>query len=170
MRSCAVILLLPALAAADPEVRARHLTEADSEPQLHLDPTMFDESIGGVGGGQRALWQVGPRARVAAEGNWWGTALSPTIFAEDTTLNSWRANLELSYDLGPFKIGMNAQLGKEGELTHRMVGLFAYRTFRLSRWMHAWIVLGASYDQWNREGEPTLTGGRIGISIGTTFK
>ena len=37
-----------------------------------------------------------------------------------------------------FRVGVNASLTREGDGTHRAVGLFAYRTFRLSRWMHRW--------------------------------
>jgi hypothetical protein len=171
VRTCAVIaLLLPVLADADPTIRAHHVTEEEPGPLLHLDTVLLDESAGGVADGRQAVLDIGPRARLAAEGKWWVTGLAPSIFAEDLDMNGWRASAELSYDLGPFSVGLNGSMGKTGDLSHRMVGLFAFRKFRLSKWMHAWIVLGVSFEQWNQPGAPARSGTNVGLSIGTTFR
>ncbi len=154
-------------------IRLRRLgEEPPGEPLLHLDITpLAAEAEGGIMDGRAAVLELGPRARLVAEGRWWQTGLAPSMFAENLPYNGWRAALELSYDLGPFRVGVNASLTREGESSHRAVGLFAFRTFRLSRWMHAWIMVGVAYEQWH---EPGLGGPRqgltAGLSIGTTFR
>ena len=174
-----LLVLVPSVAAADedngkPGIRVRRLDAPPTdEPLLHLDPNLFDTASaeGGVVAGQSAVIDLGPRARFAAQGTWWQTGLSPSMFAEDLTLHGWQAAGELSYDLGWFRIGINASLGRYGDLSHRMVGLFAYKTFRLSRWMNAWIALGLGWEQWST---PALAAPRqgttVGLSIGTTFR
>jgi hypothetical protein len=117
------------------------------------------------------LLDLGPRARLVAEGKWWQTGLAPSMFAEDLRLHGWRASAELSYDLGPFRVGVNASMERVGDSSHRMVGLFAFRTFRLSRWMHAWIVFGVSFEQWAGTGPNAGKQGlNVGLSLGTTFR
>lgn len=69
-------------------------------------------------------------------------------------------------------VGVNASLARTGDRSHRMVGLFAYRTLRLSRWMHAWIALGVAYEQWDLA-DPRAArqqGMTAGVSVGTTFR
>lgn len=121
--------------------------------------------------GRAALLDLGARARISAEGTWWQTGLAPSMFSDDLRNHGWRASAELSYDLGPFRVGMNASLTRDAESTHRMVGLFAYRTFRLSRWMNAWIVFGVALEQWQVANQPdTARGVNMGVTIGTTFR
>lgn len=175
-----MLVLTSSLAFADdpapPGIHVRGLpldAPPTGEPLLHLDPNLFDTAAaeGGVVAGEGATLALGPHARLAAQGTWWQTGLSPSMFAEDLTLNGWQAAAELSYDLGWFRIGVNASLGRYGDLSHRMVGLFAFRTFKLSRWMTAWIALGLSWEQWDT---PALASPRqgttVGLSIGTTFR
>ncbi len=142
------------------------------EPLLHLDMTpLAAEAEGGIVDGRAAALDLGPRAHLAAEGRWWQTGLAPSMFATDLREHGWRAAAELSYDLGPFRVGVNASLTRDGESTHRAVGLFAFRTFRLSRWMHAWIMLGVALEQWDvGDGAPRRQGVTAGLSIGTTFR
>ena len=168
------VLLVAQTASADDatSIRVRRLGEAQPEPWLHLDATMLDraEAEGGISDGRAMQLDLGPRARFAAEGKWWQTGLAPSMFAEDLQINGWRASAELSYDLGPFRVGMNASLSQTGDSSHRMIGLFAYRTFRLSRWMHAWIMLGVAYEQWDRGASAPRQGMHVGLSLGTTFR
>src|SRR5689334_6113958 len=62
--------------------------------------------------------ELGPRARMVAQGSWWKTGRSPSMFADDLPLGGWQAAGELSYDLGPFRVGVNASLGRTGDLSH----------------------------------------------------
>jgi hypothetical protein len=167
-------MLASTVASADDttSIRVRRLGEAQAEPWLHLDATVLDRAgaEGGLMDGRAAMLDLGPRARIAAEATWWQTGLAPSMFAEDLGVNGWRASAELSYDLGPFRVGMNASMSQHGDSSHRMVGLFAYRTFRLSRWMHAWIMLGVAYEQWDRGGQAPSRGTHVGLSLGTTFR
>jgi len=179
-----LLVLVPSVAGADgdddaapPGIHVRGLDAPPTdEPLLHLNPNLFDTAAdGGVVAGEGAKLDLGPHARLAAQATWWQTGLSPGILADDIQLgphiNGWQAAAELSYDLGWFRLGVNASLGRYGDLSHRMVGLFAYRTFKLSRWMNAWIALGLSWEQWDT---PALAGPQrgttVGLSIGTTFR
>lgn len=171
------ILLASSVASAEDtgvRVNVRRLAEAPAEPWLHLDAAMPDlvDAAGGLQDGRAALLELGPRVRLAAEGTWWQTGLSPSLFAEDLDAHGWRASAELSYDLGWFRGGVNASVGHLGEGGHRMAGLFAYRSFRLSRWMRAWIMVGAALEQWDRAGPrtPKKQGTSVGFTLGTTFR
>jgi hypothetical protein len=174
MRMWAVLVLLgcPEARADEPSLHMRARDDGSSEPLLHLDVTPLSaEAEGGLIDGRAAVFELGPRARFVAQGRWWQSGLAPSMFATDLPVHGWRAAGELSYDLGPFRVGVNASLDRVGTSTHRAVGLFAYRTFRLSRWMRAWIVLGISYEQW--AGVGTLgprQGVTTGLSVGTTFR
>jgi hypothetical protein len=97
--------------------------------------------------------------------------LAPSMFTADLHDHGWRAAAELSYDLGPFSVGINASLEQDSSLSHRAIGLFAFRKFKLSRWMHAWILLGVALEQvqGGAYGAPR-SGVHAGLSIGTTFR
>lgn len=169
-----LMLLGSSVAFADETtIRMRRLEEPLEEPLLHLDATTLDptNAEGGIVDGRSALLDLGPRARLAVEGTWWQSGLAPSRFATDLPIHGWRAAAELSYDLGPFSVGVNASMTRFGDSSHRMVGLFAYRTFRLSRWMHAWIVLGIAAEEWQTAGVPsTKQGVTTGLTLGTTFR
>jgi hypothetical protein len=174
MRTCIVLVMLGASAYADDTaIRMQRHREAPAEPLLQLDATILDPTIatGGIVDGRSALLGVGPRARLAVESRWWQAGLAPSMFAADLRDHGWRAAAELSYDLGPFRVGVHAALTHTRESSHQVVGLFAFRTFRLSRWMHAWIVLGISYEQWRDADVPMPRQGlNVGLSLGTTFR
>lgn len=161
-----VVVCFAGLAHAD-GIRVRHLEAPPAEPLLHLDPTRA-EAEGGLVERQTTLIEVGPRARLATETQWWKTGLAPSMFEPDLVTSGWRAAAELSYDLGPFSVGVNASLTHDGATSHRAVGLFAFRTFRLSRWTKLWIILGLSYEQ--LEGATTASGASAGLRIGGTFR
>jgi hypothetical protein len=174
MRTWVALVLVCSTAYADDTttIRVHHRGEAETEPLLHLDVTPLSANAeGGMMDSDAASIDLGPRARLAAEGRWWQSGLAPSMFAEDLQVHGWRAAAELSYDLGPFRVGVNASLDRVGSSSHRAVGLFAFRTFRLSRWMHAWIMLGVSYEQWLGTGTlPPRNGVTTGLSLGTTFR
>ena len=172
----ALLVLVPATTYADDTVdgiiHVHRLGEAQLEPLLHLDAAgpIAAEAEGGLLDGRTAVLALGPRARLSAEGEWWRTGLAPSMFAEDLQVHGWRAGAELSYDLGLLRLGVNAAMDRDGYSSHRMVGLFAYRTLRLSRWMHAWIVLGAALEEWDGAPPYRRQGTTIGLSVGTTFR
>jgi hypothetical protein len=176
VRICVWVLVIaaamPAASADDGiGIRVRHLGDSSGEPWLHLDPTIVDRAHaeGGLLDGRAVQLDLGPRARIAAEGTWWQTGLAPSMFADDLRLHGWRASGEVSYDLGPFRVGINASMSRTEDSSHRMVGLFAYRTFQLSRWMRAWIVLGLAFETWSY-GTTTRQGLSAGLTLGTTFR
>lgn len=168
-----LVLCTSAASADETTIRMRRHGEVLDEPLLHLDATTLDptNAEGGIVDGRSVLLDLGPRARVAAEGTWWQSGLAPSMFATDLHVHGWRAAAELSYDLGLFRVGVNASMTRVGDSSHRMVGLFAYRTFRLSRWMHAWIMFGIAAEEWQTAGVPgTKKGVTTGLTLGTTFR
>lgn len=172
---CSVLVMAHTVAAADDAITVRMESRADAPPEgwLHLDAAMprFESASGGTVDGRVGILDLGSRARLAVEGTWWQTGLAPSMFATDLETSGWRAALEMSYDLGPFRVGMNASLSREGDRGHRMVGLFAYRTFQLSRWVRAWIVLGISLEEWELAGgDVRRRAGTVGLAIGGTFR
>ncbi|HEY5924571.1 MAG TPA: hypothetical protein VIV11_22990 [Kofleriaceae bacterium] len=169
MRTWVLSLVLASSVASadDTTIRMRRHGEAATEPWLHLDAIMPNpaDAEGGLMDGRAVRLDLGPRARFSAEGKWWQSGLAPSMFAEDLHSHGYRAAAELSYDLGPFHVGVNASMGRVGDSTQRMVGLFAFRTFRLSRWMHAWITFGVAFEQTG-----SRQGTTIGLTFGTTFR
>jgi len=154
-------------------IRVRRLTELPPEGFLHLDDLRPIPALGagGIVDGRAITIDLGPRAQLAAEGTWWQTGVSPSMFTEDLRDHGWRAAAELSYDLGPFRVGVNAAIDQGIYGSHRMVGLFAYRTFHLSRWMHAWIALGLTFEEWTSPAASAPQQGvTAGLSLGTTFR
>lgn len=153
---------------------------ASPEPQLHLDfvPPVNAEGPGASARHRTGVWDLGPRARLAVQGDWWKAPLTPQVPGpddfDDLTLG-WQAATELSYDLGPFRIGANLAVGHvDGRFergTYQIVGVAIFRTFELSRWMHAWISLGVGRQQWVGSPPPGEADATvIGLSIGTTFR
>src|SRR6185312_11046712 len=103
----------------------------------------IDPSMGNPSQTQSVQLAIGPRARFAAEGTTWQAGLSPDD-AIDVHDRGFRGAAELTYDLGWFSLGANVSLTNDLTGSHRTAGLFAYKKFKLSRWMHAWIALGLS--------------------------
>ena len=189
MRAVGWWLLLVCVPAAADEgtpgvaVRVSRRWEQPSGPLLHLDdlPRLGAEGVGADVAREGDVLALGPRARLALEGEWWESQLTPRALGLlgadplDDRARGWRGAAELSYDLGPFRVGASVAMGhvddRYGSGTYQMVGLFAYKTFRLSRWMRAWIALGITHQQWNGTpppGESNAT--TIGLSLGTTFR
>lgn len=185
MRSCGVLVLLacsPAFAdehGPDLGVHAPLRWRHQDEPILHLDPIppLATEGIGGKSDHETAVLELGAHARLVGEGEWWKASLSPMPSGPDIDdiARGWRAGGTLSYDLGPFSVGATVQYGHVDSRfergTYRYVGVSIYRTFRLSRWMLAWIALSAGRQSWlgtastGEQNADTLM-----LSIGTTFR
>lgn len=171
MRRGVWLLLVARIAAADDgSLHVRLHAEQDSEPLLHVDPTLIDPSLGSPSETQGVVLSLGPHARLAAQGTSWVSGLSPddTI---DARYHGFRGAAELSYDLGWFSLGANVSLTQDVTGSRRTVGLFAYKRFNLSRWMHAWIALGLTLEVWTSPGAPApQQGATLGLSLGTTFR
>lgn len=165
------LLLFASVAAADDgSLHVRMLHEQDEPgPLLHLDPIMIDPAMGSPSETHATVLSLGPRARLAAQGTSWVSGLSPDD-AVDARYHGYLAAAELSYDLGWFSIGANVSMTQDITGTRRTAGLFAYKRFNLSRWMHAWIALGLSFEQLEQNGQPARSGSTFGLSLGTTFR
>jgi hypothetical protein len=186
MRSCVVGLLLcaTAVATADDDtpsitVRSERFVR-DEEPLLRLDyePSVASQSPGAAVDGDAIAIDLGRYVRVSGEGEWWQSSPPAPFFgpAVDDAARGWRAGGHLSVDLGLFRVGASVAYGHvDGRYqrgTYRVVGISAYRTFRLSRWMLAWIALGLGKQTWlggdappGERNQTTAT-----LSIGTTFR
>src|SRR5690348_4301589 len=77
-------------------IRVRRLTELPPEGFLHLDALRPTAALGagGIVDGRAIAIDLGPRARLSAEGTWWQTGLSPSVFAEDLRDHGWRTAAE----------------------------------------------------------------------------
>ena len=171
MRLGVWLLLLARVASADDgslHVRMLH-EQPDDGPLLHLDGVLIDPAMGNPSETHGVQLAIGPRARFAAQGTSWQAGLSPDD-AIDAHDHGFRGAAELSYDLGWFSLGANVSLTSDITGTHRTAGLFAFRKFRLSRWMHAWIALGLSFDSYDSPNAPPRSGTTLGLSLGTTFR
>ncbi len=109
--ACSLALsLATATAHADATIRWRRLDEVRRDaPLLRSDtlPVAADAASGLVDSHGTVL-ELGPRARLTAEGRWWQSGLAPSAFAPDLEEHGWRAAAELTYDLGPFSVGIDA--------------------------------------------------------------
>lgn len=153
----------------------------DRGPLLHLEPDMptAAEGIAAEAHSEGRVVELG-RLRLATGGRWWqsGPAIDPGGLRgsrDPATARGWRAAAELSYDLGPVRIGVTGAIGEvDGRLErgrYRDVAVSLSRTFRLSRWMHGWISLSLGRRSWYGRplyGEPDHT--TLLLSVGTTFR
>jgi hypothetical protein len=153
----------------------------DGGPLLHLDPgtPTAAEGVAAEAHSEERVVELG-RLRLATGGRWWqsGLAIDPGRLRGDhdpATARGWRAAAELSYDLGPVRIGVTGAIGEvDGRLErgrYRDVAVSISRTFRLSRWMHGWISLSLGHRSWNARplyGEPDGT--TLLLGAGTTFR
>lgn len=179
-----LVLLTCSTARADDELpelgmRTPVRWEQQHEPVLHLDPIPppATEGLGGETDRATSVIELGPRARLVGEGERWKSSLTPQAFGPeiDDLSRGWRASYELSYDLGLFRVGASIGAGHVDSRfergTYRVVSLAAYRTFRLSRWMLAWISLGIGHQDWFGNPPPGEANATTAtLSIGTTFR
>jgi hypothetical protein len=163
-------------------VRMRTRAEAEPEPLLHLDYNLpvNTEGLGGAKDREQTVIDIGNRARIVMGGEWWKSSLTPytvggSDLRADDIAHGWRSGLELSYDLGLFRVGANAALGHVDSRyergSYRVLGVSISRTLRLSRWMRGWISLGIGRTEWYGEPPKGEDNGTTGtLSIGTTFR
>ena len=151
--------------------------EQQHEPILHVEliPALATEGLGGTTERATHVIDLGANVRLVGESEWWKASLTPGQ-ENDAVSRGWRASYELSYDLGLFRIGASVGMGHVDSRfergTYRVVGISASRTFRLSRWMLAWISLGVGQQKWFGGTPPPAEADATTatLSIGTTFR
>jgi hypothetical protein len=185
MRSVAwMVVLASGTATADDvttgiRLREPRTWEQQQESLLHLDyvPPARSEGPGTITDRDTLILDLGSRVRIAAQGEWWKSSDTPQLLGPEIedTARGWRAVYELSFDLGPFRVGGHLGRGRvDGRFQHgsyNTEGVSVSRAFRLSRWMNAWVSLGVERQTWMGKpppGEANST--TIGLTIGTTFR
>ena len=180
-------LLASRVAAADGDgdgdgitVRVPERWQEDTGPALHLDHVLPDAAEGPAASHDHktTIWELGPLARVVAQGDWWSSMESPDVPGPhdlELSAHGWRAGVELSHDFGWFRLAAYAAAGhvdsrfERGDYT--LAGVSISRTFRISRWTLAWISFSLGLQQWN--GEPPLGQANSAtgmLSFGFTFR
>jgi len=165
----------------------RAAREAPGKPWLHLDLGQGDvEALAGQhvddlwltnaeplssSARETHVLELGHGARLSSDATSWTSTQS----GFEGVARGWRAKQELSYDIGALRIAVNAGAGQvDSRLaggSYRFAGISATRTFRLSRWMLAWISLGAGFQQWTGRPPPgESNGSSLKLTIGTTFR
>jgi len=167
MRWAACLMLVPALAQADDgiEVHAR----AEQPPVLVLDPTLTSrfESLHADEANVHSVVPVGHGVDAILDNTTWANP--------DIVERGWRAAAGLTRDFGVARLtamasynGVDGWLG-DGRYVDLTVALT--RTFRLSRWMTAWISLSISVRSWTGTPPPGERNGAAAmLSVGTTFR
>lgn len=156
------------------EARARELALRDAAPLLHFEPVLRPSldglSLAARTDTKRDVLRLGPRAIAEIEGTAWTTDL-------DVPARGWDAAVRLSYDLGPVRITAHASVhgvdARFGGGAYREIGVSIGRTFRLSRWMTAWVSLDIGQRHWLGEGPPPAgeaDSTQIMLNLGTTFR
>jgi hypothetical protein len=156
-------------------MRARRWAPPDV-PLLHLDAfSPLNAESSAVADHAMSRLDLGRGVRVTAEGTWRSSALTSPLSELDGTVRGWSAASELSYAVGPFRLGARAGAGYVDHRfergSYRFAGVSVSRTFRLSRWMLAWISLGIGFKQWSGAPPPgESNGAALELTVGTTFR
>lgn len=159
-------------------VRERGLFDPTEEPLLELDPTWRpNATLDAPETTARVTYTLGANTAVSFEASQWSLGTGdPTLGPpENTTGDGWGAAVRLVRKLGPLRVGAYAsyQVLDTWYLrgTYVDLGLSIGHTFRLSRWMNAWIALGVGRRTWQGQspaGEADAT--NFMLTIGTTFR
>jgi hypothetical protein len=158
-------------------VRAREAEATAGERWLSLDPVVppMLRGLGAAEARERKVIRLGPSVTVAGEGSWWEQVDKPGRPMIDVEARGWRAAVRATYDAGPFQLEASGSIDhidqRDGSGTYREAGLTVSRTFKLSRWMTAWIALGVGRRWWQGTapaGEADAT--QTMLTIGTTFR
>jgi len=156
--------------------RTRLRLQHTDEPLLHIDhvPPLTAEA-GATTERTTSILELGKGVRLAAEGTWWSAAQRSPLSGLDDLAHGWRAASELSYDVGPVRIGIHAGAGQVDSRFERgnyhFAGASASRTFQISRWMRAWISLGLGFQRWSGAPPPgEANSASLQLSVGTTFR
>jgi hypothetical protein len=167
MRWTAGLLLVPALAHADDgiELHAR----GEQPPILVLDPTLASrfESLHADEQRDHAVVPVGRGVDAILDNTSWVN--------DDVVERGWRAAAGLTRDFGVARLtataswnGVDGWLGG-GRYVDLTIALT--RTFKLSRWMTAWISLSVGVRSWTGTPPPgERNGAAVMLGVGTTFR
>lgn len=172
------MLVAPA-ARADDALTTRARLDAEAHAHvLELDPELQPrlEGLGAVEQSTRTTLPLDVHTVAMLTLAEWAnedTADHPLI---DVPAAGWRAGFRLARDLGFATVELHGELdhveSRYGRGTYRDVGISIGRTFRLSRWMTAWISLGLAHRHWLDQapaGEPSDET-TVMLTIGTTFR
>jgi hypothetical protein len=162
-------------------MRGEALREQDG-PLLHLDTALGvnAEGIGADEQQQTYAIELG-RLRVVAGGRWWQAGMSPALPGPagshdlDVVARGWRLAGELSYDLGPVRLGATyatSRVDSRSESgSYTDVAVSVSRAFRLSRGILGWISLGAGLRRWAGRPPPgEANGANVLLSVGGNWK
>jgi hypothetical protein len=158
-----------------PEVRDRTgIAEASGWLQLAPIVRPASEGFGGTEDSEEVDLRLGATTRLLARAGWWQNE-GKELPAVDLPALGWSAGLQLQHDFGWARLvatgGVSFVDSRLARGHYVDVGIQLRRDFRLSRWMRAWIALGASHRYWLDEpplGE--LDASQLLLTIGTTFR
>jgi hypothetical protein len=148
-------------------------------PRLELDPVLppLLQGLGATEEADRAELRIGADTRVLLEGVRWIHDDAAALPHVDLPARGWRAAVRLSHDLGFARVEAGASLNEVdsrfGSGRYVDLGLSIRRTFRLSRWMTAWISLGVGRRRWLGAGQPPAgesDATEVMLRVGTTFR
>jgi len=169
----AIALVVASLATAHADdttsIREVSVLHPGDEPLLQLDPVWRPNlALDAPLDTQRVVYALGERTVIALERENWS-------YDNGMTGDGAGGTFRLSHDFGPVRIGAYASYQA---LSTRAVsgsyvdlGLSVGRTFKLSRWMTAWIALSVSQRYWLDEPpEYEENATTFMLSVGTTFR
>lgn len=156
-------------------LRASPRLELPDGPLLQHDWAPRWQAAGAAVDHEARIVDLGRGVRLAAEGKWWTTEPLSPLSGLDGNQHAWRTAYELSYDLGPFRLGAHVGAGQlDGRFergSYRFAGMTVTRTLRLSPWMLAWISLSAGLEQWSGLPAPARASStEVKLTVGTTFR
>jgi len=170
VRSAGSLLLLAATAhaRADDGV-AVHAEAREPAPTLVLDPTLTSrfESVHAAEQTAHAILPVGHGVDAILDSAAWAN--------DDISQHGWRAAAGLTRDFGVARLTATASYGgldgRLGDGRYVDLTLALTHTFRLSRWMTAWISLSVSVRNWQGTPPPgESNGATVMLGVGTTFR
>lgn len=172
MRLAVCVLCVAASAHADDGLAlhaAPHDREPDTGPLLTLDPVLTSrfETLHADEDTTTARIPLGHHlTAVLANTDWSNT---------DIVEKGWRSSAELRFDRGNWHLSAlgawNGVDGRFGGGRYTDLGVSLARTFRLSRWMTAWIALSLVQRRWLDVPPPGEGNGTtFMLSVGTTFR
>lgn len=168
MRLAGCLLLVAAVAHADDGLEVR-THAAESAPILVLDPNLAErfETLHAVEDTAHAVVPVGHGVDAILDSDAWAN--------DDVVEHGWRAAAGFTRDFGFARLtagaSYNAMNGRFGDGSYVDFTVALTRTFKLSRWMTAWISLSLGLRSWTST--PPLgqkNGGALMLSVGTTFR
>jgi hypothetical protein len=150
---------------------------AEDHGWLDFDPVLSSR-LEGVGATQHVddmTVRLGPDLVAHLEGANWSSEDEPWRPELDLPTRGWRTALRVSRDLGFARLeGQAAVVDYDDTLArgrYLEAGIAVVKTFKLSRWMRAWISIGVGRKVWlgdAPDGESNDV--TLGLSLGTTFR